>query len=71
LTDLVKEGALQTKYLQRVILDVSYVDQKKRGMFDMKEVQEKVMELLAIEGIRKRLDGGDEDSGDRRGVLFY
>ena len=67
--DLIKDGALQIKYLQRVVLDVSYTDAKKRGLWDIKEVQDKLVELLAIEGVRKRLDGGSD--GDSRGVMFY
>ncbi|EPS36777.1 hypothetical protein H072_9645 [Dactylellina haptotyla CBS 200.50] len=69
LVDLIKDGALQIKYVQRVVLDVSYIDTKKRGLWDIKEVQDKLVELLAIEGVRKRLEGGSD--GDSRGVMFY
>ncbi|KAF3915741.1 hypothetical protein AA313_de0210198 [Arthrobotrys entomopaga] len=69
LVDLIKEGALQIKYVQRVVLDVSYTDAKKRCLWDIKEIQDKLVELLAIDGLRKRLEGGGDD--DSRGVLFY
>jgi len=69
LLDLIKDGALQIKYVQRMVLDVSYLDAKKRGLWDIKEVQDKVTELLSIDGLRKRLEGGSE--GDSRGVMFY
>ncbi|KAF3941365.1 hypothetical protein ABW19_dt0204821 [Dactylella cylindrospora] len=69
LVDLIKDGALQIRYLQRVVLDVSYLDAKKRGLWDIKEIQEKVTELLGIDGVRKRLEGGGEE--DSRGVMFY
>ncbi|KAF3930193.1 hypothetical protein ABW20_dc0101746 [Dactylellina cionopaga] len=69
LLDLIKDGAVQIKYLQRIVLDVSYMDAKKRGLWDIKEVQDKVVELLGIEGIRKRLEGGGDE--DARGVMFY
>ncbi|KAK6330892.1 hypothetical protein TWF718_003090 [Orbilia javanica] len=69
LVDLIKDGALQIKYLQRVVLDVSYLDAKKRGLWDIKEVQYKLVELLAFEGVRRRLEGGGEE--DSRGLMFY
>ncbi|KAK6522117.1 hypothetical protein TWF281_002683 [Arthrobotrys megalospora] len=69
LVDLIKDGAVQIKYLQRVVLDVSYTDAKKRGLWDIKEVQDKLVELLAVEGVRKRLEGGGEE--DSRGLMFY
>ncbi|KAK6502309.1 hypothetical protein TWF506_002891 [Arthrobotrys conoides] len=69
LVDLIKDGALQIKYVQRIVLDVSYLDAKKRGLWDIKEVQDKLVELLAVEGIRRRLEGGGEE--DSRGLMFY
>ncbi|KAF3315023.1 hypothetical protein TWF173_004235 [Orbilia oligospora] len=69
LVDLIKDGALQIKYVQRVVLDVSYLDAKKRGLWDIKEVQDKLVELLAVEGVRRRLEGGGEE--DSRGLMFY
>ncbi|KAK6496333.1 hypothetical protein TWF481_002357 [Arthrobotrys musiformis] len=69
LVDLIKDGALQIKYLQRVVLDVSYLDAKKRGLWDIKEVQDKLVELLGVEAVKKRLAGGGEE--DSRGLMFY
>lgn len=37
LMDLIDNGALSLDNLQRVIVDASHIDQKKRGVMDMKD----------------------------------
>ncbi|KAF1838515.1 hypothetical protein BDW02DRAFT_564877 [Decorospora gaudefroyi] len=66
LTALLEDGALSTKNLKRVVVDVSYIDQKKRGILDMKELHEALIKLLQ----RKELVGEDKQGGDGL-FLFY
>ncbi|KAK6353408.1 hypothetical protein TWF696_005374 [Orbilia brochopaga] len=70
IVDLIRDGSLQMRYLARVVLDVSYLDAKQRGMWDIKEVQDRVVELLNMEVVRKRLEGGSSEE-DSRGVMFF
>jgi protein CMS1 len=39
LDDLMDDGALQTDRLERIIIDASHIDQKKRGILEMRETQ--------------------------------
>ena len=39
-------GALQSERLERIVVDLSHVDQKRRGILDMKETQKPLLELL-------------------------
>ncbi|EOA85659.1 uncharacterized protein SETTUDRAFT_169674 [Exserohilum turcica Et28A] len=66
LVALLEEGALSTANLKRVVIDVSYIDQKKRGILDMKELHEAAIKLL----LRKEFVGGDKQGGDGL-FLFY
>ncbi|EMD90111.1 hypothetical protein COCC4DRAFT_124833 [Bipolaris maydis ATCC 48331] len=66
LVALLEDGALSTANLKRVVVDVSYIDQKKRGILDMKELHEALMKLL----LRKELVGEDKQGGDGL-FLFY
>lgn len=63
---LLEDGALSTANLKRVVIDVSYIDQKKRGILDMKDLHEAVIKLL----LRKELVGKDKQGGDGL-FLFY
>jgi protein CMS1 len=63
---LLEEQALSTKNLKRVVVDVSYIDQKKRGILDMKDLHESLIKLL----LRKELVGEDKEGGDDV-FLFY
>jgi len=49
-----------------VVVDVSYIDQKKRGILDMKDLHEAVIKLL----VRKELVGEDKQGGEGL-FLFY
>ncbi|KAL9582269.1 MAG: hypothetical protein Q9212_003399 [Teloschistes hypoglaucus] len=44
--DLVAVGALTLKYLERIVIDVSFLDRKQRNIFDMKETQQPLVEFL-------------------------
>ncbi|KAI9860009.1 MAG: hypothetical protein M1813_006356 [Trichoglossum hirsutum] len=67
LIDLLNEGALSVEKLQRLIIDCSYIDQKKRGILDMRETQAPLMELLNRQGLKGRY-GAPENGVD---LLFY
>lgn len=43
---LLDQNALSTANLKRVVVDVSYIDSKKRGILDMKDLFEPLMRLL-------------------------
>ncbi|QKX64006.1 uncharacterized protein TRUGW13939_11179 [Talaromyces rugulosus] len=44
--DLLEAGSLKTKDLKRIVVDGSHIDQKKRGIFDMKEMYFPLLKLL-------------------------
>ncbi|OKL62916.1 hypothetical protein UA08_01992 [Talaromyces atroroseus] len=52
--DLLESGTLKTTGLERIVIDGSHIDQKKRGIFDMKEVYAPLLKLLARDEFRKR-----------------
>jgi protein CMS1 len=54
--DLLENGALSAKHLKRIILDASYIDQKKRGLLDMKDTLIPVVKLLTRKDLRERYD---------------
>ena len=47
-------GALSASHLERIIIDASHIDQKKRGILDMKETQMPTVQLLARNEIKER-----------------
>ena len=55
--DLIKAEALKTSNLKRIVIDGSHIDQKKRSIFDMKEIFVPLLDLLS----RKKLKGKYED----------
>jgi protein CMS1 len=59
-------GALSAKSLQRVILDASYIDEKKRSLFTIKEVADELHKLLDSPQLR---EGNAE--GDSIEFIFY
>ncbi|KAK3217483.1 hypothetical protein GRF29_1g3226472 [Pseudopithomyces chartarum] len=65
LSTLLDQNALSTANLKRVVVDVSYIDQKKRGILDMKDLHEPLIKLL----LRKEFVG-DDDDGDGL-FMFY
>ena len=61
LDKLSREGALSSEKLERIIVDCSHIDQKKRGIFDIKESQQPLMALLNRESMKSRY--GEEKDG--------
>lgn len=43
----------------RIVLDMSAVNEKKQGLFDIKEVNKFVMDLLNYPAFKERLEGGE------------
>jgi protein CMS1 len=66
LSALLDEKALSTENLKRIVIDVSHIDQKKRGILDMKELHEALLKLL----LRKEFLGEDKQDGSDL-FLFY
>lgn len=67
INDLLDDGALSAKHLKRIILDASYIDQKKRGLLDMKDTLISTVKLLTRKDLRERYD--DETLPTK--MLFY
>ncbi len=60
-------GALSSTYLERILVDASHIDQKKRGILDMKETQIPLVQLLT----RKELKGRYSESDAKVELLFF
>ena len=69
ISDLLDEGALSSKHLKSIIIDASYVNQKRQGILDIRETHLPLINLLSRSEFRKRYDGSDKD--DRLKLLFY
>ncbi|KAF9888413.1 hypothetical protein FE257_008691 [Aspergillus nanangensis] len=54
ISDLIEAGSLKLDSLERIVIDGSYVDQKQRGIFDMKEVHFPLLQLLTRSELRER-----------------
>lgn len=63
---MLEEKALSVANLKHVVVDVSYIDQKKRGILDMKDLHESLIKLL----LRKEFVGEAKQEGDDL-FLFY
>jgi protein CMS1 len=63
---LLEDGALSTANLKQVVIDVSYIDMKKLGILDMKQLHEPLVKLL----LRKEFVGEDGQGGEGL-FLFY
>jgi protein CMS1 len=61
-----EEKALSTANLKQVVIVVSYIDQKKRGILDMKELHESLIKLL----LRKNFLGEAKERGDGLFLFF-
>ena len=64
---LIPVGALSSAFLERVVVDCSHIDQKKRGIFDMRETQQPLMVLLNQPELKSRYGNG---SGKIRLLLY-
>jgi protein CMS1 len=48
-------GSLNLDELERIVIDGSHIDQKQRGIFDMKETHFPLLQLLTRPELRDRL----------------
>lgn len=67
LIDLLEDGALSIEHLERVVVDASHIDQKKRGILDMKETQTPLVQLLSRVQLKERYGPGEK----RVELLFF
>lgn len=67
LKDLMDEGSLAVDRLERIVIDASHIDQKRRGILEMKETQIPLTTWLGQKAFRDRYEG----STDKLQLLFY
>ncbi|KAK4162501.1 U3-containing 90S pre-ribosomal complex subunit-domain containing protein [Cladorrhinum sp. PSN259] len=67
LIDLIENEALSISHLRRIVVDASHIDQKKRGIVDMKETMMPLVKLLT----RKELKDKYTDSDQPIDLLFF
>ena len=60
------QGALSTKYLKRIIIDASHVDQKRYGILEMRETHGQLMKLLDLPLLKDAFEKETELK-----VIFY
>lgn len=65
--DVMDDGALQVDRLERIVIDASHIDQKKRGVLDMKEIHGPVVQLLNREEFKERYTATKE----RLEIIFF
>ncbi|KAM3421204.1 hypothetical protein BST61_g1613 [Cercospora zeina] len=65
--DLLDDGALSAGKLDRIVVDASHIDQKKRGVLDMKELQIPLVKLLTRKQFKEKYGSGD----GKIELLFY
>ncbi|KAI4850844.1 hypothetical protein E4T44_02055 [Aureobasidium sp. EXF-8845] len=68
LIDLFDDGALSAGRLERIIIDASHIDSKKRGILDMKEVQSPLIKLLTRPSFKEKYN---EDKMKKIELIFY
>ncbi|MCJ1288193.1 hypothetical protein MMC26_007548 [Xylographa opegraphella] len=61
------QRSLSTDKLERIVVDMSHIDQKKRGILDMKETFEPLVQLLT----RKDLERHSTTEAGRVDLLFF
>lgn len=61
ITNIDTLDVLKLQDLKRIVIDASYIDQKKRGIFDMKEVFVPLLQLLTRADLRDRYTTKDKD----------
>jgi protein CMS1 len=57
--DLLEDGALKTDCIERIVIDASHIDTKKRGILDMKETQVPLVTLLTRADLKERFGTGE------------
>ena len=55
---LISAGSLSSSSLKQVVIDCSHIDQKKRGIFDMRETHQPLMTLLNRSEMKGRYGNG-------------
>ncbi|MCJ1421976.1 hypothetical protein MMC32_008343 [Xylographa parallela] len=60
LVALLDSGSLSTDKLERIVVDFSHIDQKKRGILDMKETFEPLVQLLTRTDLKRNYIKEDE-----------
>lgn len=60
-------GALSVDNLKRIVIDASHIDQKKRGVMDMKETMIPLAKWLARKEFKERYT----DSDKQVDLMFY
>ncbi|KAL9624220.1 MAG: hypothetical protein Q9160_001467 [Pyrenula sp. 1 TL-2023] len=63
--DLLSMDALKTDNLRRIVIDASYLDQKKRSILDHREVFGPLIRILNQEDVRASMDNTDPKKGTR------
>jgi protein CMS1 len=58
----IRIGHLHTKAVKHIVLNASHIDQKKRGMLDMKEIFQPLTRLLARKEFKERYGESKEDA---------
>lgn len=53
-TNISTPGALKLTEVKRIVIDASHIDQKQRGIFDMKEIYLPLLKLLTKPELRER-----------------
>ncbi|KAJ5124739.1 uncharacterized protein N7515_008564 [Penicillium bovifimosum] len=54
ISDLIESGNLKLDELERIVIDGSHIDQKQRGIFDMKDTHMPLLKLLTRPELRER-----------------
>ena len=60
-------GALAVDRLERIVIDASYIDQKKRGILEMKETQIPLTQWLGRKELKERYTA----EKDKIELIFY
>ena len=74
LIDLLENGALSVAQLQRIVVDVSHIDQKKRGVLDMQDTALPVAKWLARPEFKARYGSarnGEGEASKPLSIIFY
>lgn len=58
--DVMDDGALQVDRLERIVIDASHIDQKKRGILEMKETHGPLVQLLNRKEFKERYAANKE-----------
>ncbi|KAI9655842.1 MAG: hypothetical protein M1821_005277 [Bathelium mastoideum] len=66
LIDLLDDGALSIEHLERIVVDASHINQKQRGILDMRETEIPLSQLLARKELRSRYN-----SEQKVDLLFF